>query len=569
MDYVSIIKANANPGPEITGSKMAADGQAFEKAMQEVRDKASGRRDMVKGVLDKNNLSAGLGDSSFSFKRGYMGTSEAAESFELAKGAVPASYQKQLGVGMMAMGQTGFSAGSMRTAASMMNSASSAEALRDVFGSLGAARSHFKLDQGSLDDLGQILSDSGLSEEDINNFLAGALEGGLTVDDLYNRLEKLNLKPEDKQGLMATEAALATMGQVLSGLGASPEVVASITSGFKAGEKLSAADMRQLLTASEEDLLTPCLNQTDVYNLASMLKSMGASQKNLDSLSTFMEQNQGRMTMNDFFNFMEGMEASSAKTVTGEELKLVKNILENITRDQQLAKTPVFDETLLKLQALGDHEIDDNFIELSPALQALRGGISGASQNESFGGQGGQGGKHGGQSGHHNGRESKEQFRQAVYAQNIEGDQTTVARTAEPVQSYGGQDSLARQISQKMAYSHRRGIHRLKMKLNPGEMGQLDIELKVSGGQLVAHIRAENRSTYDSLAEDMESLKTALADSGLEISHLTLAFDDQASGKTEFADLKTIKESGEPLGDPKEKPQKSANDYQGTVYRVM
>lgn len=225
---------------------------------------------------------------------------------------------------------------------------------------------------------------------------------------------------------------------------------------------------------------------------------------------------------------------------------------------------PVFDETLVKLQALGDQDIDDDFMRLSPALQALRGGISGASQNAAFGGQSGQHGRNG----QHDGRESKEQLRQNLYAVNSDSAPAAAVETVEAVQGYGGQESLVRQISQKIAYSHRRGLHRLKMNLNPADMGRLDIELKVQGDQLVAHIRAENRETYEALAGDIESLKAALAESGLEISNLTLAFDDQATGQTEFADLRGLKD--QPLAADEYIPGENAsNAYQGSVYRVI
>ena len=139
----------------------------------------------------------------------------------------------------------------------------------------------------------------------------------------------------------------------------------------------------------------------------------------------------------------------------------------------------------------------------------------------------------------------------------------------ETVQSYGGQESLARQISQKIAYSHRRGVHRLKMNLNPVDMGRLDIELKVQGDQLVAHIRAENRATYEALTGEIESLKTALAESGLEISNLTLAFDDQETGNTEFANLSGQMEQVLAAEARHPSVENPAAYYQGSVYRVI
>ena len=570
MDYVSVIKSAANTAEAIV-SRSAGDGEAFDRALEAAKKKVSGRRDMVNGVLNKNNLSAGAADGSFSFGWGRQGAADAAESLDLATAGLPSSYRKQLGVGLMAMGQSGLAAGSMLTGASMMNCSSSAEALREVFGSLGAARAHLKLDRGVLGDLGRILSDSGLNDEEVDGFLSGVAGGSLTIDDIYARLEKLDLQSENrKKGLTATEGGLAALGQFLSGLGASPETVAGVVSGFMAGDQITVADLRHVLNAGGDDGLTaPCLTETDIHNLASMLKSMGAGQNSLKSLSQMLAQNNGQTTMDDVLNFLEGLENTPAKTVTGQELKLVKNILDNISREQELVKLPVFDETLLKLQALGDREIDEDFMRLSPALQALRGGISGAGQNAAFGGHGGHHGQNGqGGQRDRDGRESKEQLRQTVYAANSDSTPASAAEAVETVQSYGGQESLARQISQKIAYSHRRGVHRLKMNLNPVDMGRLDIELKVQGDQLVAHIRAENRETYEALAGEIESLKTALAESGLEISHLTLAFDDQATGQTEFANLSGL--TGQVLAAETSRPSvENAAAYPGSVSRVI
>lgn len=559
MGYVDVIKKTAL-GAESIINRDSGDGEAFDQAMKKARKKAAGHRDMVNGVLDKNKLSGSV-DGAYSFRR----ASQAAETLDLVKSGFPSTYQKQLGVGMMVMGHSGLS--SMMAGASLMNCDSSAEALREIFGSLGAARAHLKLDRGALGDLGQVLADSGLGDEEIDAFLSGIDGGGLTVEEIYARLEKLDLKAEGgNNGLTATEGGLSSLGQFLSGLGVSPEAVNSLTSGFMPGDRVAVADLRQILGGSDEQLTAPCLDQASINSLASTLKSMGLGQSDLNGLSNLLARNNGQMSLGDVLNFLEGVENTPAKTLAGDEMKLVKNILDNISREQELVKMPVFDETLVKLRALGDREIDDDFMRLSPALQALRGGVSGSDQNAAFGGQSGHGGQRHGQDGRHDGQEHKEQFQRTLSAAGGDSAPAAASEAVETVQSYGGQESLVRQIAQKIAYSRRRGVHRLKMNLNPVDMGRLEIELKVQGDQLVAHIRAENRETYDALAGEVESLKTALAESGLEISNLTLAFDDRETGRTEFADFKNTVDPA-PAAD--EYFPENAAAYQGSVYRVI
>jgi flagellar hook-length control protein FliK len=240
------------------------------------------------------------------------------------------------------------------------------------------------------------------------------------------------------------------------------------------------------------------------------------------------------MSVNDFASFFDEMGPGQDVSVGGKELDLIKIILANITREQELAKTPVFDEILTKIQALGDQEIDGEFAKLSPALQALRGGISGENAESSLGGQMGQNG----QNGQQHEQQSKEQYRQAMQAMQTGADVTAAGKEVSvTVQGYGGQESFARQISQKILYSHNKGIHRLRMKLNPERMGGLDIELKVKNGELTAHIKAESREAYEALAADIDSLKESLAEGGVKLGNMTLAFDDQENGRREFADL--------------------------------
>ncbi|MDR2946565.1 MAG: flagellar hook-length control protein FliK [Candidatus Adiutrix sp.] len=532
-------------------------------------------------------VAAEVADSAFSFKRGWTGAAEMVEmavaqnsANSPAQADLPQSYKKQVGVGLMVMGQDGLSADSMLAGASLMNSHSPAEALRDVFSSLGAAREHLKLDKAALNDLGQVLADSGVSNEEIDSFISGAAGSGFSIKDMYARLEKLDLSKSPKRGLDITPESLAALGQFLSGVGVKPEAIDELTSQFQLGEKITAADLRPVLTAEGGGPLAPCLTETDARNLESMLKSMGVSEGDLDRMSAMLGQgkgqSRGQASTGDVLSFLEGLENTPAKAVTGAEMKLVKNILDNIAREQELVKAPVFEETLVKLQALGDQDIDEDFARMSPALQALRGGVSGLNrQDTAFGGQGEQNGQHSGQNGQpgqggqqQDGRDSKEQFRHNMAAVNNEAAPAAAAETVAAAQSYGGpsQESLARQISQKIAYSHRKGVHRLKMNLNPADMGRLDIELKVQGDQLVAHIRAQNRETYEALSGEIESLKTALAEGGVEISNLTLAFDDQENGHTEFADLKSLQEQAE-----KNQPssENTSAAHQGAVYRVI
>ena len=564
MDLIqSIISGKSSEAGSLFANQ--GDGQAFGQVFgQALKDAGTKVRE---SVLNKNKLfTSASQDNAFSFKKGFRSASDVAEAIDLTRAGLPSSYKKQIGQGLVVMGRDGSSENSMLAGANLMDVRSSGEALKGIFDSLGAERPFLKLGSEAIPALGQVLADSGLDDESINKFVAELAAGDMTLDQVYYSLSKLDLSGQNSfSGLIATEEGLPALGQFFGSLGASPEIVNAITSAFTNGEPVTASALRQIIGSGDDGFLAPCLSEADLDNLAGMLRSMGVSQDKLNSLSNLLTQSKGQMSTNDFLNFIEGLENAPAKPVTGSEMDLVKTILQNITREQELVKTPVFDEILTKMQMLGDQEIDDDFMKLSPAMQALRGGLSAMNQQAAFGGQGGQQGQN------QRRDEREEQYRQALNTANSESTPAAAIETTETVQSYGGQESLARQISQKMLYTNRRGLRRLKMKLNPQNMGQVDIELKVKGDQLVAHIRADNREAYQALAGEIDSLKTALAEGGLDVSNLTLSYDDQATGQTEFADLRDLKARAEESRDEEAETRRarSAEAHEGSVSRMI
>lgn len=557
----AVIKSIPSASNSLVGDWADSRDDSFAKAL----DKATAAKEELEAKASRRRGLSGRSwaERAFSFKKAFQSPREVNRSLDLAQAALPASLRKKLGLGLMAMGGEGSSIYSMTAGAGLSGCSTSGEALKGIFSSLGTERSFLKMDKKALPALAEILAGSGLDEESINAFLDDLNKNGLSVDQLFYGLSKLNLEQGQGGGLRATEDGLSALGQFFGSLGASPEIVDLITSGFKSGEEVTAAALRGIIGSGDDGNLAPGLTEADAYNLANLLRSMGAGQKHLNSLSNLLAESRGHLSINDFLDFIESMENAPAKTLDTQDLNQIQTVLNNLSREQQLVKTPVFDEILTKIQMLGDREIDDKFMKLSPALQALRGGLSGQTQNTAFGGQSGQNG----QGSPQDRREDKEQFRHLMNASvsGREGLQASAVETAEAFMSYGGQESLARQISQKMLYSHRRGINRLKMKLNPENLGRLDIELRVKGDQLVAHIRAENEEAYQALAADIDSLKEALAQGGLMIDNLTVAYDDGQGGDLQFADLEGF---GAVTGEAAVYDRNnSAPD--GSVYRVI
>jgi hypothetical protein len=267
------------------------------------------------------------------------------------------------------MGRTGASVDSMATGAGLMDCRSSADALKDLLNSLGAERGLLKLDKKALPALGQVLADSGLDKESIDKFLAGAAKSDMSLEKIFFSLSQLKFPAQETGGLTATEKGLPALGQFLSGLGASPEAVKNVMSGFQPGEKVTASALRDILGADDTGAgnLAAALSGADVDSLAAMLKSMGVTDEQLNGLSTLLAENDGQLTMNGFLGFLDSLETVPVKPVTGKELETVKTVMENVVKDQKVAKTPVFNEILIKLQALGGQDDDDDKAKDAPA----------------------------------------------------------------------------------------------------------------------------------------------------------------------------------------------------------
>jgi flagellar hook-length control protein FliK len=107
------------------------------------------------------------------------------------------------------------------------------------------------------------------------------------------------------------------------------------------------------------------------------------------------------------------------------------------------------------------------------------------------------------------------------------------------------------------------------MNLNPGELGRLEIELTVKNGALTARIQAESRAAYEALGGQIEDLKRALAEGGVEIADLTLAHEDAESGRTLAAGLEELSALAESRAEEKRARARADRDYAGEVHRVV
>lgn len=75
------------------------------------------------------------------------------------------------------------------------------------------------------------------------------------------------------------------------------------------------------------------------------------------------------------------------------------------------------------------------------------------------------------------------------------------------------------------------GVSRFEIKLNPAELGRIDVRMEVDGsGNVVARLAVERSETLDLLQRDHRALERALADAGLDSAKTELEFSLQQQG---------------------------------------
>ena len=75
-----------------------------------------------------------------------------------------------------------------------------------------------------------------------------------------------------------------------------------------------------------------------------------------------------------------------------------------------------------------------------------------------------------------------------------------------------------------------KGTSKVQMRLDPPELGTVDIEIEVTDGEVFLSVRAESVEAVSALQSEMELLKESLKEQGLDLSHFELGHPDRDSG---------------------------------------
>ena len=118
---------------------------------------------------------------------------------------------------------------------------------------------------------------------------------------------------------------------------------------------------------------------------------------------------------------------------------------------------------------------------------------------------------------------------------------TSPSRMEGPLRSYMSGTSVTQQITFTLQQMQNQELNRIKLHLNPAELGAVYIRMELSrDGKIRAHFSAEKEDTLDLLKQDPKSLEASLKESGINLNLEDLSFslfDRDASGASLVQDV--------------------------------
>lgn len=117
----------------------------------------------------------------------------------------------------------------------------------------------------------------------------------------------------------------------------------------------------------------------------------------------------------------------------------------------------------------------------------------------------------------------------------------------------------AEQVSKQITAAVKDGVDRIKVQLNPAELGRVDIKMEIAGdGKIMAVIAAENQDTLDLLQQDSKLLEKALQDAGFDADGDSLNFSLN-QGEQDAENMQTASGDTDPLYEQGASEEDSAN----------
>ncbi|GLQ05855.1 flagellar hook-length control protein FliK [Sneathiella chinensis] len=122
----------------------------------------------------------------------------------------------------------------------------------------------------------------------------------------------------------------------------------------------------------------------------------------------------------------------------------------------------------------------------------------------------------------------------------------------------------ADQVSQQVSQAVKEGNDRIKIQLNPSELGRVDVKLELGhDGRVMATIAADNQQSLDLLQQDSKTLERALQAAGFDTDSNSLNFslNSQNEGMAERQQGPANTASGPDTAEPEEEPLQAQSQH--------
>ena len=118
----------------------------------------------------------------------------------------------------------------------------------------------------------------------------------------------------------------------------------------------------------------------------------------------------------------------------------------------------------------------------------------------------------------------------ATSAESAGGSQST-ATAASPSRPAANMQAPTMQVAVQIARAAQDGVNQIQVRLNPAELGRVDVKMDVGhDGRVIAVVTADRQETLDLLQRDQRGLERALQDAGLQTGSGGLSFSLRHDG---------------------------------------
>ena len=393
---------------------------------------------------------------------------------------------------------------------------------------LGVPLNYLSIPKENINQLKNVMEDSGFAAKDIEQALSQLGDGPYSMDKVMAALSSADATPQ--KNLKLSKETVPMLGKFLQELGLSAESVKNAMTNLKAGQNFSAENLRDiLLKDGNMNLKLTDLSGVDQGNLRDMFKSMGMDDDDLKAIMSKLKQTNGRVSLE---SLLAGMKSSTTpNSLTSSQMENIRELMQNMTIDQDLTLDINFDKTLTMIQSMGDGEGNLKQTSGSPAVEALRG--TGQIADKVSAGDGAQG-----QSG-------SEQTKSSLFGQPGDsgadsqeassGDAgssknaAAVSKSSETAPSKYISETVYRQIADKMAYQLRNNQHRLQIQLTPPNLGKVNLDLVMKDDHVKASIVTESPVVKQVLEEQADRLRESLAQQGVKLESFEISVSEDYS----------------------------------------